>query len=506
MAERCWIVGSAPDCDIRVENSVVSGRHCRLTLRGESFLVEDLASTNGTFVASERIVGPRIVRRGEPVTLGRNVSLPWPPVVRSVTIGRLPENDIVIPLDMISGQHAQLEQEGDTVYLIDAGSTNGTAVNDPLNRITRTAIHPTDQVYFGTHRVAARELIKALPKQAERATTVLESGGPAGLERELGSSVGRGPQRDHENGQSAWGKFRSRSSWMWGLGLSALCAVVILGAPMVLRSRTQTEAEVGSSSGEKNTNPSPRPDEIQSPRGTDRPTILDQSGAKPSAKDERGKGGEEKTESAAQSPPTLPSAVKPPDEAVVLIGVRIDKGMVIDSVSAWACRPDAVICPTAHLEILERDAKAFKDLNPSLVVCTPRKTLAILHHTAGHGPAEGFSLAKLEAPLDATCTVAGSNVRLVPDQHLKIIAARCETKDDPQSIIRKPYAIQIERIERAEQLPTMLHCHGEKADVNLHGAPVFDETGSVVGCVKPSDEGVDVLPVARLGNLLMGNP
>src|SRR2546423_365606 len=100
MAERSWTVGSLPDCDIRVENSAVSGNHCRLTQRGESLLIEDLNSTNGTFVAGERMTGPRLVRRGDPVTLGRNLPLPWPPIVRSITIGRLPDNDIVMPLDM----------------------------------------------------------------------------------------------------------------------------------------------------------------------------------------------------------------------------------------------------------------------------------------------------------------------------------------------------------------------------------------------------------------------
>ena len=72
MTARSWIVGSLGDCDIRVENPAVSGRHCRLTQRGESFLLEDLQSTNGTFVDGQRIDSPRIVRRGDRVTLGQN--------------------------------------------------------------------------------------------------------------------------------------------------------------------------------------------------------------------------------------------------------------------------------------------------------------------------------------------------------------------------------------------------------------------------------------------------
>src|SRR4029079_13963968 len=119
--------------------------------------------------------------------------------------------------DMISGQHARLEQEGDTVYLVDLGSKNGTAVNDPLNKITRVAIQPTDRVFFGTHRVAAWELLKALPKHVERHATALEAGASTDLERELSSA---GSNRDRPARLSEWERFGSRSSWAWGIGLS----------------------------------------------------------------------------------------------------------------------------------------------------------------------------------------------------------------------------------------------------------------------------------------------
>jgi pSer/pThr/pTyr-binding forkhead associated (FHA) protein len=227
--ERSWTVGSSPECDIRVEGAGVSSKHCRLTQRGESLLLEDLGSTNGTFVDGERIAGPRIVRRSDSVTLGRRAPLLWPPMVTTVTIGRLPDNDIVIPLDMISAHHARLEQEGDSVYLVDAGSSNGTAVNELNNKITRTAIHPADQVFFGTHRVAAWELLKAFPKKPPLPTTASKAQSSLELEHELASAGSTNSDdvaavRLHE-------AFRSRSSWAWGIGLSALCGTLILGAP-----------------------------------------------------------------------------------------------------------------------------------------------------------------------------------------------------------------------------------------------------------------------------------
>ena len=80
----------------------------------------------------------------------------------SLTIGRLPDNDVVVPLDMVSGHHARLERDGERVFLIDNDSRNGTAVNDPRKKIRRVEIHPGDSVFLGTHMMPARELFAAL--------------------------------------------------------------------------------------------------------------------------------------------------------------------------------------------------------------------------------------------------------------------------------------------------------------------------------------------------------
>ena len=88
-------------------------------------------------MAGERITSPRTIRRGDLVTLGHETPLPWPSTAASITIGRLPDNDVVIPLDMVSGHHARLERDGSGVFLVDLGSSNGTSLNDALNKIQR---------------------------------------------------------------------------------------------------------------------------------------------------------------------------------------------------------------------------------------------------------------------------------------------------------------------------------------------------------------------------------
>jgi pSer/pThr/pTyr-binding forkhead associated (FHA) protein len=48
-------VGRKPDNDIVIDNPAVSGHHCRISLQGGTYFVEDLESTNGTFVNEKRI-------------------------------------------------------------------------------------------------------------------------------------------------------------------------------------------------------------------------------------------------------------------------------------------------------------------------------------------------------------------------------------------------------------------------------------------------------------------
>jgi predicted component of type VI protein secretion system len=49
------VVGRREDCDLRIPLSDVSRKHCRLIINGEAIKIEDLGSSNGTYVNGERV-------------------------------------------------------------------------------------------------------------------------------------------------------------------------------------------------------------------------------------------------------------------------------------------------------------------------------------------------------------------------------------------------------------------------------------------------------------------
>jgi pSer/pThr/pTyr-binding forkhead associated (FHA) protein len=48
-------VGRRPDNDIVIDNPTVSGHHCKITMMGDLFFVEDLNSSNGVFVNAQKV-------------------------------------------------------------------------------------------------------------------------------------------------------------------------------------------------------------------------------------------------------------------------------------------------------------------------------------------------------------------------------------------------------------------------------------------------------------------
>jgi ABC-type multidrug transport system ATPase subunit len=162
------VIGRDEGVEIVISTPAVSRRHARLMMEGGNYVIEDLGSSNGTFVNGDRVIGRRTLNHGDEIRLGQAITLnystpaevdepaktvvgakpPTPVVVSHVaqttigdelpiaaaagprklivtvageasksynltrstlSIGRLDDNDIVIPSPIVSGKHARLE-------------------------------------------------------------------------------------------------------------------------------------------------------------------------------------------------------------------------------------------------------------------------------------------------------------------------------------------------------------------------------------------------------------
>jgi pSer/pThr/pTyr-binding forkhead associated (FHA) protein len=67
------VIGRADKCNLVLDDTYVSQVHARIFARNGTYVVEDLGSTNGTYLNRERITAPAELRRGDQVKIGKTV-------------------------------------------------------------------------------------------------------------------------------------------------------------------------------------------------------------------------------------------------------------------------------------------------------------------------------------------------------------------------------------------------------------------------------------------------
>ncbi|HEV7148666.1 MAG TPA: FHA domain-containing protein [Pedococcus sp.] len=73
LRESGTVIGRNPECALVLDDDFASGRHARIFHRDEAWFVEDLGSTNGTFLGSQRLTGPVRVEAGSTLRIGKTV-------------------------------------------------------------------------------------------------------------------------------------------------------------------------------------------------------------------------------------------------------------------------------------------------------------------------------------------------------------------------------------------------------------------------------------------------
>lgn len=93
--------------DFVINDAEVSRKHARLTLEENRYKIEDLNSTNGTYIDGQRLIGPHMLSVGEIIMFGDNVgvifegepTMPDVTVPSTIELGMTPVSAIPAPVE-----------------------------------------------------------------------------------------------------------------------------------------------------------------------------------------------------------------------------------------------------------------------------------------------------------------------------------------------------------------------------------------------------------------------
>lgn len=73
LAQAPILIGRGGDAAIRLDDDYASTRHARIAASGDQWFVEDLGSTNGTYIGTVRITQPTTLTLGTQVRIGKTI-------------------------------------------------------------------------------------------------------------------------------------------------------------------------------------------------------------------------------------------------------------------------------------------------------------------------------------------------------------------------------------------------------------------------------------------------
>jgi pSer/pThr/pTyr-binding forkhead associated (FHA) protein len=67
------VIGRAPECELMLDDTYISQQHARIFGKNGAWYVEDLGSTNGTYVNDQKLAAPAMVQPGDRIRAGTTV-------------------------------------------------------------------------------------------------------------------------------------------------------------------------------------------------------------------------------------------------------------------------------------------------------------------------------------------------------------------------------------------------------------------------------------------------
>ena len=66
-------IGRAAGCQVTIDDSYASQLHARVFRRDGKLFVEDIGSTNGTYLNRSKVTGPMVIQRGDQLQIGNTI-------------------------------------------------------------------------------------------------------------------------------------------------------------------------------------------------------------------------------------------------------------------------------------------------------------------------------------------------------------------------------------------------------------------------------------------------
>lgn len=66
-------IGRAAGCQVTIDDTYASQLHARVFQRDGQIFVEDIGSTNGTYLNRKKVTGPMVIQRGDQLQIGNTI-------------------------------------------------------------------------------------------------------------------------------------------------------------------------------------------------------------------------------------------------------------------------------------------------------------------------------------------------------------------------------------------------------------------------------------------------
>jgi ABC-type multidrug transport system ATPase subunit len=175
-------IGRDKSNTISIDSTFLSANHVKLYLIDDNIFIEDLGSTNGTYIDGKKLENnkPYNINEKQKVILGSEEAIFEINKISSnmgtqvyknkniYTIGRLAHCDITIDATTVSSEHLKIEKNDDQWYIYDTNSTNGTFLNGlkEKNKITSTPLKKDEILYLGNYKLQTNKILDFLNKNS----------------------------------------------------------------------------------------------------------------------------------------------------------------------------------------------------------------------------------------------------------------------------------------------------------------------------------------------------